>query len=137
MKGIITQEDARLALKTGCKGIIVSNHGARQLDTVPATIEALPEIVRAVGSQMTVMIDGGIRTGTDVFKALAIGAKCIFVGRPVLFGLAVNGQSGVENVLNILRNELDGAMALAGVNKVAEINDKFIAHENTFCLSKL
>lgn len=137
LKGIITQEDARLALQTGCKGIIVSNHGARQLDTVPATIEALPEIVRAVGSQMTVMIDGGIRTGTDVFKALAIGAKCVFVGRPILFGLAVNGQNGVENVLNILRDEFDGAMALAGVNKVSEINEKFIAHENTFCLSKL
>lgn len=137
LKGIITQEDARLALQTGCKGIIVSNHGARQLDTVPATIEALPEIVRAVGSQMTVMIDGGIRTGTDVFKALAIGAKCVFVGRPILFGLAVNGQSGVESVLNVLRNEFDGTMALAGVNKVSEINEKYIAHENTFCLSKL
>ncbi|XP_055317179.1 uncharacterized protein LOC129576311 isoform X2 [Sitodiplosis mosellana] len=137
LKGIITHEDARLALQTGCKGIIVSNHGARQLDTVPATIEALPEIVKAIGSQMTVMVDGGIRTGTDIFKALALGAKAVFVGRPVLYGLAVDGQNGVESVLKILQNELDSAMALAGVNKITEINDKFIAHESTFCLSKL
>lgn len=160
LKGIVTHEDARLAAKTGCKGIIVSNHGARQLDTVPATIEALPEIVRAVGNQLTVMIDGGIRNGmkmsfilfvslfqlhfnhlshkgTDVFKALALGAKAVFIGRPVLYGLAVNGQQGVEDVLSILKNELDNAMALAGVNEITEINEKFVVDESVFRLSKL
>lgn len=75
--------------------------------------------------------------GTDVFKALALGAQAVFIGRPVLYGLAVDGQNGVENVLKILRNELDTAMALAGVNKISEINDKFISHESAFCLSKL
>ncbi|XP_031629733.1 peroxisomal (S)-2-hydroxy-acid oxidase GLO3 [Contarinia nasturtii] len=137
LKGIMTYEDASLALKTGCKGIIVSNHGARQLDTVPATIEVLPEIVKAVGSQIPVMVDGGIRNGTDVFKALALGAKAIFVGRPILYGLAVNGEKGVESILNILRDELDSAMALAGITNISEINKSFIVHESNFCVSKL
>lgn len=126
-----------MALKSGCKGIVVSNHGARQLDTVPATIEALPEIVRAVGSKLVVMIDGGVRTGTDVLKAVALGAKCVFVGRPVIYGLSVNGQQGVEDVLGVLRTEFDTAMALVGANKVSEINENHIAHENTYTLSKL
>lgn len=132
LKGILTHEDATLALKSGCKGIIVSNHGARQLDTVPATLEALPEIVNAVGSQMTVMFDGGIRNGTDVFKALALGAKCVFIGRPIIYGLAVNGQQGVEDVLEILKNEFDTTMALAGVRKLSEINENYVAYESTY-----
>lgn len=137
LKGIITHEDATLALTSGCKGIIVSNHGARQLDTVTATIEALPEIVRAVGSKLVVMLDGGIRNGTDVFKALALGAKCVFIGRPVIYGLSVNGQQGVEHVLDILHKEFDTTMALTGVNKIADITGNHIAHESTYRLSKL
>lgn len=137
LKGIITREDAILAAKSGCKGIIVSNHGARQLDSVPATIEALPEIAEAVGKQLVVMVDGGIRTGTDVFKAIALGAQLVFVGRPVLYGLAVNGQKGVEDVFTILSKEFDIAMALAGVNKVKEINSDFVVHDSYYTRSKL
>lgn len=137
LKGIITKEDAILASKTGCKGIIVSNHGARQLDSVPATIEALPEIAKAVGSQLVVMVDGGIRTGTDAFKAIALGAKLVFVGRPVLYGLAVNGQQGVEDVFRILTTEFDIAMALAGITKVSDINEDYVVHESYYARSKL
>lgn len=137
LKGILTHEDATLASESGCKGIVVSNHGARQLDTVPATIEALPEIVRAVGSKLVVMMDGGVRNGIDVFKALALGAKCVFIGRPVIYGLTVNGQQGVEHVLDILRKELDTAMALAGVKTISEINGNHVTHESTYKLSKL
>lgn len=137
LKGIITKEDAVLAVSSGCKGIIVSNHGARQLDSVPATIEALPEIAEAVGDKLVVMIDGGIRNGVDVFKALALGAKMVFVGRPAIFGLAVNGQSGVEHVLNILKYDLDLAMALAGVSSVKEINKNYIVHKSFYHLAKL
>lgn len=137
LKGIITKEDAILAAKSGCKGIIVSNHGARQLDSVPATIEALPEIVQAVGKQLVVMVDGGIRTGTDAFKAIALGAQLVFVGRPVLYGLAVDGQRGVEEVFSILSKEFDIAMALAGVNKVSEINADYVVHESYYARSKL
>lgn len=137
LKGILTHEDATLALNTGCKGIIVSNHGGRQIDTVPASIEALPEIVKAVGSKLVVMIDGGIRNGTDVFKALALGAKCVFIGRPVLYGLAVNGQKGVEHILDILKRELDTTMASAGVNSISEINSSYVAHKSVYRLSNL
>lgn len=133
----MTKEDALLAAKSGCKGVIVSNHGARQLDSVPATIEALPEVAEAVGSQLIVMIDGGIRTGTDVFKAIALGAQLVFVGRPVLYGLAVDGQRGIEDVFGILKQEFDIAMALAGVSKISEINQHFVVHESHYAQSKL
>lgn len=137
MKGIITAEDALLALKSGCKGIIVSNHGARQIDSVPATIEALPEIVEAVGSKIDVMIDGGIRNGTDVFKAIALGAKLVFVGRPVIYGLAVNGQKGVESIFDILKTELDLTMALTGVSHVQDINSNYVVHQSYYTRAKL
>lgn len=134
LKGIITPEDALLAIDSGCKGIIVSNHGARQLDSVPATIEALPEIVKAVGNKLVVMIDGGIRNGTDVFKALALGAQLVFVGRPVIYGLAVNGQKGVESVFDIIKHELDLTMALAGVTSVKDIRGEYVVHESHYIL---
>lgn len=137
LKGIITREDAMLAIDSGCKGIIVSNHGARQLDSVPATIEALPEIVKAVGSKLVVMVDGGIRNGTDVFKAIALGAQLVFVGRPVIYGLAVNGQSGVESIFDIIKQELDLAMALNGVNTIKDINQDYVVHESYYKLAKL
>ena len=92
LKGVLHPEDARLAIDHGAAGVIVSNHGARQLDTVPATIEALPDIIEAIDGKIEVLIDGGIRRGTDVFKALALGAKAVGVGRPIIWGLAVDGE---------------------------------------------
>ena len=114
LKGILTEEDALLAIDHGIDGIIVSNHGGRQLDTALASIEALPEIVEAVAGRCEVYFDGGIRRGTDILKALALGAHAVLVGRPVLWGLAVNGADGASHVLEILRGELELAMALSG-----------------------
>ncbi|XP_059613550.1 uncharacterized protein LOC132259799 [Phlebotomus argentipes] len=131
-KGILTAEDALSAVRCGCQGIIVSNHGARQIDGVPASIEALPEVVAAVGDRVTVMMDGGIRQGTDVFKALALGAKLVFVGRPAIWGLAVDGQTGVENILKILKKELDICMAIAGCATVPEITKRYVVHESFY-----
>ncbi|CAH1231034.1 HAO1 [Branchiostoma lanceolatum] len=121
LKGILTAEDARLAVQHGVDGILVSNHGGRQLDGVPATIEALPEIVQAAGDKLEVYMDGGVRTGTDVLKALALGARAVFVGRPVIWGLCYDGEEGVAKVLNILKEELSLAMALSGCTRLADI----------------
>ena len=126
LKGILTVEDALLAVEHGVDGIIVSNHGGRQLDTVAASIEALPEIAEAVGKRCEIYLDGGIRRGTDVLKALALGARAVLVGRPVLWGLAVNGAGGVQHVLGILRAELELAMALAGCPTIAHIQRSFV-----------
>lgn len=114
LKGILTAEDALQAIEHGMDGIIVSNHGGRQLDTALASIEALPEIVEAVAGRCEVYFDGGIRRGTDILKALALGARAVLVGRPVLWGLAFNGAEGAYHVLDILRKELELAMALSG-----------------------
>lgn len=114
VKGILTGEDAQLALKYGAAAIIVSNHGGRQLDTALASIEALPEVVEAVNGRCEVYMDGGIRRGTDILKALALGARAVFIGRPILWGLNVDGAEGVRDVLDILRSELELAMMLAG-----------------------
>ena len=114
VKGILTAEDAQIALDRGVSGIIVSNHGGRQLDTALTGIEALPEIVEAVAGRCEVYVDGGIRRGTDVLKALALGARAVLVGRPIIWGLAVNGAEGVRHVLELLRAEFELAMALSG-----------------------
>jgi len=114
LKGILTAEDALLALERGVSGIIVSNHGGRQLDSAIASIDALPEIVEAVAGRCEVYLDGGIRRGTDVLKALALGARAVLIGRPIFWGLAVNGAEGVHHVLEILRSELELAMILSG-----------------------
>ena len=114
LKGILTAEDAVLAVKHGVDAIVVSNHGGRQLDSVAASLEALPEVVEAVDGRCEVYLDGGIRRGTDILKALALGARAVLVGRPVLWGLAVNGTEGVGHVLELLRTELELAMALSG-----------------------
>jgi 4-hydroxymandelate oxidase len=114
LKGILTAEDARLAVDHGVQGIIVSNHGGRNLDTVPATIDALPEVAAAVNTRLPVLVDGGIRRGTDVLKALALGATAVLIGRPILYGLAVAGAPGVAAVLTILRQEFEAALALTG-----------------------
>jgi (S)-2-hydroxy-acid oxidase len=127
LKGVLTAEDARLACEARVDGIIVSNHGARQLDHSPATIEALPEVCDAVRGRIPVYLDGGIRRGTDVLKALAIGAKAVFIGRPVLYGLQCGGQAGVQRVLQLLNEELKLAMALAGVAKISDIQRSLVA----------
>ncbi|EDS40084.1 glycolate oxidase [Culex quinquefasciatus] len=132
VKGILTKEDALIAVDRGAQGIWVSNHGARQVDSEPATIEVLPEIVAAVADRIPIIIDGGVTQGTDVFKALALGAKMVCIGRPALWGLAVNGQQGVENVLDILKKELDNVMAIAGCHSIADIIKDFVAHESSY-----
>ncbi|NWU76047.1 HAOX2 oxidase, partial [Onychorhynchus coronatus] len=114
IKGILTKEDAELAVRHGVQGIIVSNHGGRQLDEGPATIDALVEVVDAVQGRVEVYLDGGIRKGSDVLKALALGAKCVFIGRPALWGLAYKGEEGLQDVLRILQDEFRLSMALAG-----------------------
>ncbi|XP_012314262.3 2-Hydroxyacid oxidase 2 isoform X2 [Aotus nancymaae] len=126
LKGILTREDAELAVKHNVQGIIVSNHGGRQLDEVLASIDALTEVVAAVKGKIEVYLDGGVRTGNDVLKALALGAKCIFLGRPILWGLACKGEHGVKEVLNILTKEFHTSMALTGCRSVAEINRHLI-----------
>ncbi|KAM5295230.1 2-Hydroxyacid oxidase 2 isoform 2-T2 [Glossophaga mutica] len=126
LKGILTKEDAELALKHKVHGIIVSNHGGRQLDEVPASIDALTEVVAAVKGKLEVYLDGGVRTGNDVLKALALGAKCVFLGRPILWGLACKGEHGVKEVLNILKDEFHTSMALTGCRSVAEINRNLV-----------
>lgn len=122
LKGVLSAEDGRLAVSCGADGVIVSNHGGRNLDTVPATIDALPRVVDAVAGRIPVMLDSGIRRGTDVLMALALGAKAVFIGRPYVYGLALGGAKGVERVISILRDELERAMALTGRRSIAEID---------------
>ena len=126
VKGIATGEDALLALHHGCDGIVVSNHGGRQLNGALATIDALPEVVAAVEHKIPVHVDGGIRHGSEVFKALALGADFVWVGRPVLWGLAYDGQKGVERCLKILKDEIRLCMALAGTTSVKDITREYL-----------
>jgi 4-hydroxymandelate oxidase len=126
VKGVVTAEDAALAVEHGAQGIIVSNHGGRQLDGTVATIEALPEVVAAANGRVEVYLDGGIRRGTDALKALALGARAVLVGRPVLWGLAANGQQGVTRVLELLGAELELAMALAGAPSLAALTPALV-----------
>ena len=114
VKGVLTREDARLAADAGVDGIVVSNHGGRQLDTVLAGIDALPEVVDEVGGEVEVFVDGGVRRGSDVLKALALGARAAMIGRPVLWGLAAGGEQGVTDILEMFRREIALAMVLAG-----------------------
>lgn len=126
LKGVVHPEDARMAVERGAAGVVVSNHGGRQLDTAPATVEALPDVVRAVEGRAPVLVDGGVRRGTDVVKALARGADAVAVGRPVLWGLAVGGAEGVREVLELLRDEVDEAMALCGCRTVEEADESLL-----------
>jgi 4-hydroxymandelate oxidase len=121
LKGILTAEDARLAIEHGAAAVWVSNHGGRQLDRTPASIDALPEVVAAVDGQAEVYVDGGVRRGTDVLVALALGARAVFVGRPHFFALAVGGEAGVARMLALVRDELENAMALLGTPRVADV----------------
>jgi 4-hydroxymandelate oxidase len=122
VKGVLRPEDARRAAEHGAAGVVVSNHGGRQLDTVLAAAEALPAIAAEVGDRLDVIVDGGIRRGTDVLKALALGARAVMVGRPVIWGLAVDGANGVRAVLELLRAEFDVTLALAGVPRASALS---------------
>lgn len=126
LKGILNSDDAEKAVAAGMDGIIVSNHGGRNLDTVPATIEALPRISEKVNKRIPILMDGGIRRGTDVLKAIALGANAVLVGKPICFGLACGGAEGVTKVLEILKNELELAMALTGRATIASIDPSVI-----------
>ena len=121
VKGLVTAEDADLACQYGASGVVVSNHGGRQLDGAIASLEALPEVVEVVGDRAEVFLDGGIRRGADVVMALALGARAVLVGRPALYGLAFGGSTGVEQVLEILREETENALALLGCRSPADV----------------
>jgi 4-hydroxymandelate oxidase len=127
LKGILTAEDAALAVDAGVDGIVVSNHGGRQLDGAPAGISALPEVVEAVGGRIPVLMDGGVRRGTDVLKALALGAAAVLVGRPCAWGLSVAGEQGVVDVLETLRLEIANAMLLSGCRTLADVTRDLVA----------
>jgi L-lactate dehydrogenase (cytochrome) len=127
LKGILDVEDAEIAAKSGAQALVVSNHGGRQLDGAPSSIEVLPEIVDAVGSQTEVMFDGGIRSGQDVMRALALGAKSCMIGRAYAYGLGAGGQEGVAKAISLIAKELETTMGLCGVNTIAEIDDKVLA----------
>ncbi|WP_424638434.1 alpha-hydroxy acid oxidase [Embleya sp. AB8] len=126
LKGVLHPEDARLAVRHGIDGLLLSNHGGRQLDTVPATLELLPEIVAAVAGRVPVVLDGGVRRGTDVVKALALGASAVGIGRPVMWALAEGGEQGVRRLLELLRDELDDALALCGASGLAELTPDLV-----------
>jgi L-lactate dehydrogenase (cytochrome) len=127
VKGVLDVEDARLAAQTGASAIVVSNHGGRQLDGAPSTISALPKIVDAVGADIEIMFDGGIRSGQDVVRALALGAKSCLIGRSYIYGLGAGAQAGVTKAIEIIRDELDVTMALCGVRRVRDIDRTVIA----------
>ncbi len=127
LKGILDVEDARVAAKTGAAALVVSNHGGRQLDGAPSSISALPPIADAVGSSMEILFDSGIRSGQDVLRAVALGARACLSGRAYIYGLGAGGQAGVARAIEIIRNELDTSMALAGVNRIEEIGRHVIA----------
>ena len=126
VKGLLTAEDAELAVQAGVDGIVVSNHGGRQLDGVPAGLGALPEVVAQVAGRVPILMDGGVRRGTDILKALALGAAAVLVGRPMAWALAAEGESGVAGALQILREEFVNAMALSGCRTVGEIGHALI-----------
>jgi len=126
LKGIVTEEDARLAIEHGVDGIVVSNHGGRAEDSGRSTIESLPEVVDAIDGRIPVIVDSGFRRGTDIFKALAIGADAIAIGRPYLWGLGSFGQEGVETVLDILTRELEIVMRQASTTRIDEISRELI-----------
>ena len=127
VKGIRAAEDARLCVEHGVDGVYVSNHGGRQIDGTLSAIETLPEMVDAVGDRAEVYFDSGVRRGADVLRALALGARAVLIGRPFLWGLAVDGEAGVSKVVDLLRQEFDRAMGSCGVRSVAEISRSLVA----------
>ena len=127
LKGILDVEDARLAVKTGAAALVVSNHGGRQLDGAPSSISALPAIADAVGSSIEVLFDGGVRSGQDIMRAVALGARACLSGRAYIYGLGAGGQAGVARAIEIMRNELSTTMALAGVTGIDKIDRSVVA----------
>jgi L-lactate dehydrogenase (cytochrome) len=127
LKGVLDVEDARIAAKSGAAALVVSNHGGRQLDGAPSSISMLPRIADALGSDIEILFDGGIRSGQDVFRALALGAKACLSGRAYIYGLGAGGQAGVTRAIEIIRNELDATMALTGVKNIGQIDRRTIA----------
>ncbi len=132
IKGIMHPDDARLAIEVGVDAVMVSNHGGRQLDTEPATVEVLPRIVEAVDDRVPVIVDGGIRRGSDVLKCLALGARCCLIGRPYLWGLGAGGEAGVTRVFDILKDELARALAHGGWNSINQVSRRDIALRQAF-----
>ncbi len=126
VKGLVRGDDARRCVEQGARAVVVSNHGGRQLDTAPSTCEVLPHVAAAVDGRCEIYVDGGVRRGTDVLKAIALGARAVLVGRPILWGLGVAGEEGAKSVLEILRRELDEAMLLCGCTKLSDINDQLL-----------
>jgi isopentenyl diphosphate isomerase/L-lactate dehydrogenase-like FMN-dependent dehydrogenase len=124
---VLTAADARRAVDLGADAVVVSNHGGRQLDHAPSSIRALPAVVEAVGDRAEVLMDGGIRRGADVVKALALGARAVLVGRPIVFGLGAGGEPGVRRTLDVLEHELRAAMALLGCRRVTDLDASFVA----------
>ncbi|KAK0419191.1 hypothetical protein QR680_014004 [Steinernema hermaphroditum] len=138
VKGVMRGDDAVRAVESGAAGVIVSNHGGRQLDFAPSTVEVLPEVMAAVSGRVPVFVDGGVRSGNDVFKAMALGAQMVFVGRPVLWGLTVGGSEGVSHVLDILKSELEYTMKLSGHTSIEEVQQsKNLVVPSSYFLSKL
>jgi 4-hydroxymandelate oxidase len=127
VKGIVRADDARKAAACGAAGVVVSNHGGRQLDGAIASIRALPDVADAVGADLVVMVDGGIRRGTDIVKSLALGAHAVMVGRPILWALSICGEAGVRHALEILKAELDSAMALTGAPTLQSLTRDLLA----------
>ncbi|MFC7551694.1 alpha-hydroxy acid oxidase [Pseudoroseomonas wenyumeiae] len=126
LKGVLDVDDARIAASMGADAMVVSNHGGRQLDGAPSSISVLPSIVEAVGDQTEIMMDGGVRSGQDVLKALALGAKSCLIGKAWLYGLAAGGQQGVTQALEVIRKELDISMALTGTRDVREVTSEVL-----------
>ncbi|CAH8370033.1 unnamed protein product [Eruca vesicaria subsp. sativa] len=137
IKGILTREDALKAFEAGVDGIVVSNHGGRQLDYSPATITVLEEVVHVVKGRIPVLLDGGVRRGTDVFKALALGAQAVLIGRPVVYGLAAKGEDGVKKVIEMLKNEFELTMSLSGCPTIGDITRNHVRTEDERLESRL
>jgi isopentenyl diphosphate isomerase/L-lactate dehydrogenase-like FMN-dependent dehydrogenase len=126
VKGLLTGEDARRAVDVGADAVVVSNHAGRQLDGAPATLRVLPEVVDTVGAEVEVLVDGGVQRGSDVVKALALGARAVLIGRAYLYGLAVGGEAGVARVLQLLRADLNRTMRLLGCPSVADLDRSWV-----------
>jgi L-lactate dehydrogenase (cytochrome)/(S)-mandelate dehydrogenase len=126
VKGIVRAQDATRAVDLGVDGVVVSNHGGRQLASAPASLDVLPAVVGAIGARAEVLLDGGVRRGSDVVMALALGATAVLIGRPYVYGLAVRGERGAADVIDILRREIDETLALVGVSSVGELNGSHI-----------
>uniref|UniRef100_A0ABM0M9E4 Hydroxyacid oxidase 1-like n=1 Tax=Saccoglossus kowalevskii TaxID=10224 RepID=A0ABM0M9E4_SACKO len=133
LKGIMEPEDALLAIKYGAKAIIVSNHGGRMMDSLPGALDVLPNIVKAVNGEIEVYLDGGVRYGGDILKALALGAKACFIGRPLLYGLSYQGEEGVKQVLNLLKEDLERAMLCTGCKSISQIGPSVISEYQLAC----